>query len=47
MIYKENQGYPEFDQKKAKAYMEKVTGKIRDEILDLYKRWENQEKSFR
>jgi creatinine amidohydrolase len=47
VIYKENQGYPEFDQKKAKAYMEKVTSKIKDEILDLYKRWENQKKSFR
>jgi len=40
VIYKENEGYPEFDQKKAKAYMEMVIAKIKDEILDLFKRWE-------
>jgi len=40
VIYKENEGYPEFDQKKAKAYMDRVIKKIKDEILDLFKRWE-------
>jgi creatinine amidohydrolase len=47
VIYKENQGYPDFDPKKAKAYMEKVIGKIKTEILELYKKWENQKRSFR
>jgi creatinine amidohydrolase len=40
LIYKENEGFPEFDQKKAKSYMTKVTQKIKDEILDLFGRWE-------
>ena len=46
VIYKENEGYPEFDQKKAKAYMEKVIKKVRDEILDLFDRWANKDKYF-
>ena len=40
LIYKENEGYPEFDQKRAKSYMNKVTKKIKDEILDLFDRWD-------
>ncbi|KPL01012.1 MAG: hypothetical protein AMJ91_02130 [candidate division Zixibacteria bacterium SM23_73_3] len=40
MIYKEGEGFPEFDQKKAKSYMNKVTKKIKEEILNLFDRWE-------
>ncbi len=39
LIYKRNEGFPEFDQKKARAYMDKVNKKIKDEILDLFDRW--------
>jgi creatinine amidohydrolase len=44
VLYKENQGYPEFDQKRAKAYMDKVIKKIKDEILDLFRRWDKIER---
>lgn len=40
LIYKEGEGYPEFDQKKAKLYMNKVTEKIKEDILDLFERWD-------
>ncbi len=40
LIYKENEGFPEFDQKRARAYMDKVNKKIKDEILDLFNRWD-------
>ena len=40
LIYKENEGFPQFDQKRAKLYLNKVTKKIKDEILDLFDRWE-------
>ena len=39
LIYKENEGYPEFNKKRAKLYMNKVTKKIKDELLDLFDRW--------
>jgi creatinine amidohydrolase len=40
LIYKEGEGFPQFDEKKAKLYMKKVTTKIKEEILDLFRRWE-------
>ena len=40
LIYKENEGFPEFDQKRAKLYLNKVIQKIKDEILNLFGRWE-------
>jgi creatinine amidohydrolase len=40
LIYKEGEGFPEFDKKKAKAYMNKVIAKIRGELLDLFARWD-------
>jgi creatinine amidohydrolase len=40
LIYREGEGFPEFDQKRAKLYMNKVTQKIKDEILDLFERWD-------
>jgi creatinine amidohydrolase len=40
LIYKEGEGFPEFDQKRAKAYMVKVTAKIKEELLDIFTRWE-------
>lgn len=43
IIYKENEGYPEFDQKKAKQYMDKVVKDVRDEILDVFGKWEKLE----
>ncbi len=46
IIYKENEGYPDFDQKKAKAYMDQVIKKVKDELLDLFKNWVNQEKCY-
>jgi creatinine amidohydrolase len=39
LIYKEGEGFPEFDQKKAKAYMNKVITMIKDELLVLFARW--------
>ena len=40
LIDKEGQGYPDFDEKKAKAYMNKVVKKIRDDVLEIFRRWE-------
>ncbi len=40
LIHRKNQGLPEFDEKKAKAYMNKVVSKIKEEILDLSARWD-------
>jgi creatinine amidohydrolase len=40
LLYKEGEGYPRFNQKQAKEYMKKVTAKIRDELLDVFGRWE-------
>ncbi|MGB3092309.1 MAG: creatininase family protein [Candidatus Zixiibacteriota bacterium] len=43
LTYKEGEGFPQFDGKKAKLYMNKVTTKIKKEILDLFRRWEKLE----
>jgi creatinine amidohydrolase len=43
LLYKEGEGYPQFDQKKAKLYMNKVTAKIKDEILVLLNKWDKLE----
>jgi creatinine amidohydrolase len=40
LIYKEGEGYPDFDEKKAKAYMDKVVKKIKDDVLEIFERWE-------
>ncbi|MCK4224029.1 MAG: creatininase family protein [candidate division Zixibacteria bacterium] len=40
LIYKENEGFPEFDQKRAKLYLNKVIKKIKEEVLDLFNRWD-------
>jgi creatinine amidohydrolase len=40
LLYKKNEGFPEFDHKKAKAYMNKVCRKITDDILDVFSRWD-------
>ena len=40
LLYRQGEGYPQFDQKKARLYMNKVTAKIKDEILALLKKWE-------
>jgi creatinine amidohydrolase len=41
LIYKEGEGYPQFDQKKAEQYMKKVVAKIEEELLNLFKSWDN------
>ena len=43
LIYREGEGGPEFDRRKAKAYMNKVTARIKEEILGVFKRWEKLE----
>ena len=40
IINKEGEGYPNFDEKKAKAYMNKVVKKIKDDISEIFERWE-------
>lgn len=39
-LYKENEGYPDFDEKKARIYMKKVVEKIKKQMLDIFKRWD-------
>ncbi len=40
LTYKENEGFPQFDQKRAKLYLNKVIKKIKEEVLDLFNRWD-------
>jgi creatinine amidohydrolase len=40
LIYKEGEGYPDFDEKKANAYMDKVVKKIKDDVLEIFEKWE-------
>jgi len=39
-LYRENEGYPDFDEKKAKVYLGKVAEKIKKKVLDVFKRWD-------
>ena len=39
-LYKENEGYPDFDQKKADEYYKKVVGKVGELIEDTIAKWE-------
>jgi creatinine amidohydrolase len=41
ILYKEKEGYPDFDEKKAKVYMTKVAEKIRKMILEIFKKWDD------
>jgi creatinine amidohydrolase len=43
LIYKEGEGYPDFDVKKARAYMDKVAGKIKDDVLGIFEKWKKSE----
>jgi creatinine amidohydrolase len=40
ILYKEKEGYPDFDEKKAKLYMEKVAEKIKKMVLEVFKKWD-------
>lgn len=40
LIYKEGEGYPDFDVKKAKTYMDRVVKKIKDDVLEIFGKWE-------
>jgi creatinine amidohydrolase len=39
-LYKEGEGYPKFDQKKADEYFKKVTDKVAELIIDVRKKWD-------
>jgi creatinine amidohydrolase len=41
ILYKGKEGYPDFDEKKAKIYMNKVVEKIRKMILEVFKKWDD------
>lgn len=40
ILYKEGEGYPEFDQAKADEYFDKVSNKVAELILDVRKKWD-------
>lgn len=40
ILYKENEGYPDFDESKAKIYMKKVAEKIKKMVLEVFKKWD-------
>jgi len=40
LLYKEGEGYPEFDEKKAKLYIGKVCQKVKTVLQDIFKKWE-------
>lgn len=39
-LYKASEGYPDFDEKKAKLFLKKVADKIKKNLLDIFKRWD-------
>lgn len=39
-LYEEGEGYPDFDEKKAKVYFDRVTEAIAELIKDIIKRWD-------
>ena len=39
-LAKEGEGYPDFDQKKAKLFLKRSAEKIKNTLLDIFKRWE-------
>ena len=39
-LYQAGQGYPDFDEKKAQSYFEKVTRAVTDLIKDTIRRWD-------
>jgi creatinine amidohydrolase len=40
MLYKENEGFPDFDPAKARELMDAVCARVADTILDVFKRWQ-------
>ncbi|HTW92388.1 MAG TPA: creatininase family protein [bacterium] len=40
ILYKQNEGYPDFDPAKAEKLMDAVCAKIRATILDVFRRWQ-------
>jgi creatinine amidohydrolase len=40
IIYKEGEGYPDFDEKKAISYMDKVVKKVKDDVLEIFRKWD-------
>ncbi len=40
LLYKAGEGYPEFEEKKAKLYLEKVCAKVKSTIRDIFNKWE-------
>lgn len=38
-LAKEGEGYPDFDQKKAKLFLKRSAEKIKNSLLDIFKRW--------
>ncbi|HVP36383.1 MAG TPA: creatininase family protein [Terriglobales bacterium] len=43
ILYKENEGYPDFDEKKAKLYMDKVAVKIKKMVTEVFRKWDELE----
>ncbi len=39
-LLKEGEGYPDFDEKKAKLFLKRSADKIKKTLLDIFKRWE-------
>ncbi len=39
-LYQKGQGYPQFDQKKADTYYQRVTDKVANLIIDVVKKWD-------
>jgi creatinine amidohydrolase len=40
LLYKEGEGYPEFDEKKANLYLDRVCEKVKTVLQDIFKKWE-------
>jgi creatinine amidohydrolase len=40
LIYKEGEGYPQFDRKKAEMFMKRVVEKVKEELLTAFDGWD-------
>jgi len=45
LLYQEGEGYPDFDEKKAQIYLDRVSQKVKGVLKEVFQKWENSEKA--
>lgn len=44
LLYQEGEGYPDFDEKKARVYLDKAAEKVKSVLREIFDKWEQLEK---